>query len=429
MAKARTTTIEADRAGETAPAARGDGDSDIRTLVQLVAAGGCPIENMRLVRWRNLRELAGRRWTENGPTVAESVRTAITASLGSSGRCVRYDDSSILVLCPPPGESALGRLDGEFADAIGSMMAGVLSTPDLIEILAPVVVGGQELAFEPVGATSASGARPPAADSRKPAPSLVLGDAMFRFHPLCDIRDDTVFCYLCEAFWNLGDGQERAERTLPAQFDDPRRALALDLETLGKATDELDKGLNRYQLAKFLIPVHFQTVADPATAATYSRFCNSRMWAVHEFALFEIVNSPGDATADQWVRAIEQLQPFGAGVMLRVGHGFDRFEAIPPERALSIGIDLRVDDRPDAEVATTVKKFIAGAAGRGLRTHVHGLHAASPSVLAACAGVDLIGGDAIADDNADWQPDNAAARRTALLRTLAMQAKAGRSVG
>ncbi|HEX9568947.1 MAG TPA: hypothetical protein VF987_04650 [Rhodospirillales bacterium] len=425
----RTKTINANGAATTMPAAHGDPDSDVRTLVQLVAAGGCRTENMRLVRWRNLRQFLDQRWAKVGPSVAQTMRKEIAARLGSQGRCVRYDDTSILAFCPPPDESALRRLDDEFADTMGSMLAGVLSTPGLIEVLKPVAAGDQGLAFAAATVSPAGEARPPAADIGKPAPALVLGDAIFRYFPLWDIRDDAVYCYLCEAFWNLGDGQELTEGALPAQFDDPKRILALDLGTLGKATEELDKGLNQYQLAKFLIPVHFRTIADPVTAGTYTRFCNSKMWAVHEFALFEIVKPLDDMTTEQLVKAVEQLQPFGAGVMLRVGIGFDRFDAVPPERILSIGIDLRLDDRPDVEIVAAIKQFAAGAGEHGLRSHVHGVHRVSPTVIAACAGIDLIGSDAIAQDTADWQSDDSAIRPIALLKSLAARGKANRGVG
>jgi len=424
--KARTKTINANGAAATTPAPRGDPESDIRTLVELVAAGGCRTENMRLVRWPNLRQFLGQRWTGIGASVAQTMRKEIAARVGSRGRFVRYDDTSILVFCPPPDESALHRLDNEFADAIGSMLAGVLRTPDLIEVLRPVAAGDQGLAFEPATASPAGEARAPAAGTGKPAPALVLGDSLFRYFPLWDIRDYTIYCFLCEAFWNLGDGQELTEGALPAQFEDPKRILALDLETLSKATEELDRGLNRYQLAKFLIPVHFRTIADRVTAGTYSRFCNSKMWAVHEFALFEIVKPPDDVTTDQLIQAVELLQPFGAGVMLRLGHGFDRFDAVPADRILSIGIDLRIDRRPDAEIAAAIKAFATRAAENGLRSHVYGLHSVSPTVIAACAGIDLIGSDAIAQDAADWQPDDSAARPIALLKSLAARAKAGR---
>jgi hypothetical protein len=426
---ARTKTINANGAATTMSAAHGDPDSDVRTLVQLVAAGGCRTENMRLVRWRNLRQFFDQRWAKIGPSVAQTMRKEIAARLGSQGRCVRYDDTSILTFCPPPGESALHRLDDEFADTMGSMLAGVLSTPGLIEVLKPVAAGDHGLAFEAAKAPTSGKTRPPAADTGKPAPALVLGDAEFRYFPLWDIRDDAVYCYLCEAFWNLGDGQELTEGALPAQFDDPKRILALDLETLGKATEELDRGLNQYQLAKFLIPVHFRTIADPVTAGTFTRFCNSKMWAVHEFALFEVVKPPDGMTKDQLVKAVELLQPFGAGVMLRAGLGFDRFDAVPPERILSIGVDLRLDDRSDVEIVAAIKQFAVRAGEHGLRSHVHGVHRVSPTVIAACAGIDLIGSDAIAQDTADWQSDDSAVRPIALLKSLVARAKANRGVG
>ncbi len=392
-----------------------DAAADVRALAKIVADGSCRAEHMRLVRWRNLRRLFARRWREIGPSVTATIRAEIGARLGPKGCCVGYDDDSILVLCPPPGDAALGRIDEDFSDAVGARLAGALRAPDVIEVLRPVDAAGG-LTFE---------SRAPAA-ADKPTGTLVLGDALFRYYPLWDVGDGSVFCYLCEASWNVGDGEGLPEQALAAQFEDPKRLLALDLETLSKASGELDKGLDRYQLAKFLIPVHYRTIADPAAAETYTRFCHKRMWAIHEFALFEIVNPPRAATTAELTAVIERLEPFAAGVMLRVDPGFDRFAAVPADRVLSVGIDLRYDRRSDDELIADIREFAAGARAHGLRGHLHGLHTVGSSVIAGCAGVDFIGSDAIAEGVDDWQPENATGKPAALLKTLAARAKLDR---
>ena len=258
---------------------------------------------------------------------------------------------------------------------------------------------------------------------------MILGDAEFRHYPLWDVRGNEVFCYLFEAFWDLGDGEALPEEALKEQFRDPKRTLALDLETLAKATEELDRGLDQYQLVKFLIPVHYGTLADPATAETYFKFCNRKIWSVREFAYFEIIKPPPTVSADDLFQAVQQVKPFGAGVLLRVASGFGAFDHVPADDVLSVGMDLRLDARPKNEIIAELETLAAGAGARGLHSHVHGLTEMNLSVAAASAGIDFIGSDAIAEGLDEWAPDETMPKPIDLFKSLLAAAKAGKGGG
>ena len=274
-----------------------------------------------------------------------------------------------------------------------------------------------------------SAEEPPPASDTVPAQTMILGDAEFRHFPLWDVRANEVFCYLFEAFWDLGTGEALSGEALEEQFRDPKRTLALDLETVAKATDELERGLDQYRLVKFLIPVHYRTLADPATADTYAQFCNRKIWSVREFAYFEIIKPPATVSANDLARAAQQVKPFGAGVMLRVDRGFGAFGQVPADDVLSVGIDLRLDARPESEIIAELETLASEAGARGLHSHVHGLTEMKLSVAAACAGIDFIGSDAIAEGLDEWEPDETMPKPIDLFKSLLAAAKAGKGGG
>jgi hypothetical protein len=402
--------------------------SDFRALIRLVAAGGCGIDAMRLVRFHARRKVTREHWAAVGADALRLLKKEIRARLGRNDLCVPYDGASFLVLCPGADRSPLRALDGEFAETAGSLLAGAAGAPGLIEVLRPAAAGEHGLTFATADRTGNDVQAQTTSNAGGKARKMILGDATFRCFPLWDVRANDVLCYLWEASWDLGTGAILPEEALAGQFDDPHRVSALDMETLEKSAAELDRRLNQYWLAKFLIPVHFQTLADPGSGDAYLKSCNDRMWSVHEFAFFEIINPPTDEKPDQLADVAKRLAPFGAGMMLRIKAGSDAGRAVPREGFMSVGIDIRIDRRPAAEIAGDIKSLAASAGRRGLKTHVHGIHASPPSVMAACAAVDFVGTDAVADVAGGMQHESSPAHSLELLRKLA-GAKARKAAG
>ena len=97
----------------------------------------------------------------------------------------------------------------------------------------------------------------------------ILGDARFFYYPIWSVRENEVFSYLCEVFWNVGADHLLSESELSGQFQDSSQLLALDLETINKAIGQADEIAAQIYLLKVMIPVHFKTLADPENGEAY----------------------------------------------------------------------------------------------------------------------------------------------------------------
>lgn len=415
--------------------------TEIRTelwrLMRLVMTGGRCLDNLRLVRWDDLRVLHGTRWAAMAARVADTVRGEIEGHLAPGGSCIRYDDSSLMVICADPVEPVFDVLADRVARIIGKKFTCAPVDNDLIQVWKPVSMEDRGFAFERLDAPASS--RPsmaaseeaaaetevPPASSGRSLATMVLTDAEFRYSPLWDVRENAVFCYLCEASWDANPGAAVPAEALASPHHGLEWTLTLDLETLRKAIEELELWLDQYCLAKLLIPVHYEILADPGTAETYTRFCNGKIWPVREFAYFEIVVPPSQITKEELAVVAQRLKPFGRGIMLRVPMRFRQFDRVPADEILAVGMDRRLDERPENGIIADLKAFATDARSIGLRTYGHGLLPMSLSAAAACGGIDFIGGAAIDIAFDEWEPDDEMIKPLDLLKTLLARAEAG----
>ncbi len=245
---------------------------------------------------------------------------------------------------------------------------------------------------------------------------MILGDARFRYYPLWETRRNDVFCYLCQASWDVGADHLLSEEELGAEFDDARRLSALDHETLRTAIDEANRVAGQYGVMKLLIPVHFSTLADAEATESYTDFCAANVWSVVDSLYFEILRPPQGASREQLAGAADVIRSFGQGVLLRVQTGFDGFSQISGDDFLSVGLDLRGDGRAEDEVLSAVMKFAAAA--EGAVTHLHGLETVTLTAAALSAGFDFVGSDAIAPPLEWWDEETDMEKASALLKSL-----------
>lgn len=265
------------------------------------------------------------------------------------------------------------------------------------------------------------------ADQQAPASSngrstrssrLILGDAQFRYYPLWEVRGNDIFCYLCEPFWDVGTGEPLPEDALQTEFADPKRILALDLETLRKATEQVEEVVAQYGLMTVLIPVHFETLTNTESADAYIQLCDKLIWPVLESVYFEIVSPPIPLSKDGLVRVADRIKPYGRGLLLRVEPSFDRFDQIPADDILSVGMDFRADQRDEGETLSDLKRFASDSGSRGLHSHAHGMKTLTLSLAAVSAGFDFVGSDAISPPLEKWASDEETLRAVDLFKTL-----------
>lgn len=257
-----------------------------------------------------------------------------------------------------------------------------------------------------------------AEDETGVAPSTVLADPEFRYYPLWDVRANGVFCYICEPFWNVGDGVSHPEEDFPQAFADPRRLLALDLDTLRHAVIRVEEVAEGYGVISVMIPVHYATLANAETRQAYTEACNASVWSVIDSLNFEIIRPPSPLSGTELTEIIGHIRPFGYNVGLRVDADFTQFEDIPVEDLDSLGLDIRGDDRPENVILDNLQDFSSRAGSRGVSRYVHGIETPSLSLAAVAAGYDYVGSDAIAESLVEWAPDGNTVTPVDLLKTL-----------
>lgn len=248
--------------------------------------------------------------------------------------------------------------------------------------------------------------------------TTVLADPEFRYYPLWDVRANGVFCYICEPFWNIGNGVPLPEEDLGQAFDDSGRLLTLDLETLRHAVIRAEEVAVGYGVFSALIPVHFTTLTNPDTRLAYGEACNASVWPVIDSLNFEIIRLPTALNGAELTEVVNQIRSFGNTVMVRVDAGFDDFDELPLDDLDALGLDIRGDDRPEDQIIESLRDFASRAASMGISKYVHGIVHATISLAAVAAGYDYVGSDAIAEPLEEWAPDGDTVAPVDLLKTL-----------
>ena len=248
--------------------------------------------------------------------------------------------------------------------------------------------------------------------------NTVLADPAFRYYPLWDIRENEIFCYICEPFWDIGDGLTHPEEAFTFAFSDPRRVLTLDMETLHHAVSRVDEVAGGYGVFNVMIPVHFMTLADPATASIYVDACNESVWPIIDFLSFEIIHPPTPIDPKTLTGVVRKISSFGKNVLLRVEQGFDEFESVTQVELDGLGMDIRGDERSETDIIEELRVVSNLAGAAGFLKYVHGIETSSLSLLAVAAGFDFIGSDAIAEPLEEWAPDGDTVAPVDLLKAL-----------
>lgn len=403
----------------TYPSSLADMRTDAWKTLRLAASGPCSLDAMRLIRWDGFREFLGKRWTAMEPETVEALRDGIADGFSPESVCIRYDDFSFLVICRDAADPMLGETESGIINAVGAKIALITGNPGLIRVWTPVSIEDEGFGFARTGSEQPVPPQPEAVPEAAPTrPAYrVMADPEFRYYPLWDVRGNDIFCYLCEALWDVGAGVPMSENALGEMFADPKRKLVLDLSALRKAVAQIEEVIERYGVLRVLIPVHYDTLADAGSAATYIKQCKQVVWSVVDYVFFEIIAPSADLPPGELGPLAELIRPYGNGVMLRVAPGFNGFDGIAQDGFMSVGLDLRGEQREE-EIISELGRFAAAASACGLSGHVHGLETVTASVAAVSAGFDYVGSDNIAPALDNWNPDDDKAKSPDFLQTL-----------
>jgi hypothetical protein len=342
------------------------------------------------------------------PSIDESVCATMEERLGLDAAVMCYDAASLLVIEP-------GVHDVEILNAACEILN---ATPEQVRLWAAVNIHDDGLDFQPLAqldlSNHPSAPVQPIASTR----DVVLTDAEFSYLPVWDIEAGEIFCYICESVWSTVDGSRVPEESLNAFFTKDRHVFALDREALHKAVIQAQDFLDRYMFTNIMIPVHYSTITDPVHRVKYFETCNESVWAVMDNVYFEISKVPNDVDGPALTQAIEDLTPYGRGVMLRVEHGFTDFSAFPANSVMSVGLDFHYDDRSDAEIETELQTFSLACKQAQVRCHAHNLRNMDICISASTAGYTYISSTVIAPPLDMSSPEDEMAASMEALRMM-----------
>lgn len=388
-----TAAVPAPIVARFAPAA-GDEPGCALPMVRMLLANGVPSSRMGLIRWDRLRPLLGQRWAEVANGVFRLVFTHVRDVLGAEAICLRFDDTSALVVACDDKAALVAA-----AAAVRRTLFGALSRDELVEVWAVQAADGDGLGCRRV--EEAAPPAPPVAAAAVPVPapvhhSVVLTDTDFSYLPLWEVRRNFVFFYACEPFWTLPDGTIAREVDIPDQFALPHHVVALDSELLRNVTDVLADVMEHDRMAQVLVPVHYSTLAGEASATRYSGEARQSAYELKERAFLEIVGVPGDADAARLRDMVIGLRGLCRDVCVRVDFDSPLLPALAEARVFAVGLNLRGDKRREAEIIADLEAFAAKAAAVNLRSYAYGIRTTSLGVATACSGIDFLGTEALA---------------------------------
>jgi hypothetical protein len=369
-------------------------------MARMLAQSGVALDRMLLIRWDRLPPLLGARWAEVEQKVSQLVQALAHKVVGAGAVCMPFERCSVLLVLP----EAAGAQGNEKVTAIAAevrhALFGALHRDELIETWAVRAIDDSALVCDRLAgsAAAATDAPPPAAEP--PAAgrhhSMVLGDTDFSFFPLWEVRRNFVFFYVCEPFWTLPDGTIRREEGLPEQFTSARQIVALDIEVLRNVIDVLADVMEHDRMAQMLVPVHYSTLIEPAGASRYAGELRRAAEELAERAFFEIIGIPADVSPERLAEIVAGLRGLCRGVCVRIGFTWPSLQALADARVFAIGLDLRSDNRREAEIIADLEAFAARASALSLSTYAHGIRTTSLGVAATCAGMDFVGTEALA---------------------------------
>lgn len=352
-----------------------------------------------LVRWDELRAGLPAEWKNVQETYVDAIRHGIETLVLPNGGCVRYDDTSFLVICDPVVSHVFFQSDDQLASRIsGDKLNDVAH---LVEVWNAISVGATGFDFrrllpetEPVGNTiSPPESRPPPIE--KGAAKVVLADADYIFLPMWDVTRNEIFGYICRPLWTGSQGESVSEGSPVHLTTGANRLAAIDAAVFRSAVEFVQNALDNYCAARTIVPIHPEILAEEQAASAFFDVLDREIWPVLENMMFEIVMpSDGNASGPS-MTGLDRIAAYGCGLLLRVDQRFEDFEAIPRNRFLSIGIDAGAFK--DKEGTThAIEAFARRAASAGHACHVLGLSATSDTVTAVNAGFSLVGSEAIA---------------------------------
>ncbi len=217
----------------------------------------------------------------------------------------------------------------------------------------------------------------------------------FAYRPIWDLKSKLVSTYQCLPVRLFPGYGRRYGYNVLDDPSDPHAIAHLDLETFKEALCMLDE-LQRNRFQVFIsVAIHFETVTTPKFRDVFIEIGRRVPARMRQFVVFDLVHLPDGVPQMRLAEFVTALVPFGSAVLARVALPCKSLAKYDKIGLHAIGIDLRGNKTPEAELIPRINQFVAEAERHKLWTYVRSLRSSSLVLAANTAGVRYVEGDRI----------------------------------
>jgi len=181
------------------------------------------------------------------------------------------------------------------------------------------------------------------------------------------------------------------------QFSNFTRAQLAEADyiALSKTVQSISGMLSQSTACPILVPVHFSTISQNASALVYRKLLDS-VSPVHRMLLaLEIIAIPAGEPVGEVLEAAAALKPLVKWIDLSLGIGDPRLGEIDSDLIWAVSANLHGARSTDSDVYPSLQRFQSLAARTRLSTIIHGANSIGLAMAAVKAGITYIDGSAV----------------------------------
>ncbi len=230
----------------------------------------------------------------------------------------------------------------------------------------------------------------PASDSNGSQSALSLS-----YLPVWQVKKQAISTFVCGITSQTGSTIQDLEAMIAAE-EDPSLVAAADQLLLLKAIAELRSALEMNRRYIIIVPVHFSSLSKKNLRQQYLSTCATIGEDCRPYLIFELVYPFVGVSNLPVINAISLIKPYARAVFLRVGIDYPDFTDLAGAGTYSAGTDLNESGITEVELAAKINSFQNRIERGKLRSHLYGIGTLSLASVAIGAGVDFLGGSAVA---------------------------------
>lgn len=220
----------------------------------------------------------------------------------------------------------------------------------------------------------------------------------FIYRPVWDIKREVMSTYFCLPCRLLANGEIAYRYDVLGKRQTEEARAWIDVMAAREALVMLDE-LLRNKFNMFIsTSVHFETLASARLRAKVLTMFNAVPQSMRQFLTVEVVGIPKGVTSGRMSQILSYLRPLCRATFARLEldtTSLQNFEGIGLQ---AVGVDIRGDKRPEAEIIADLNEFAERVAGLRMLSYCLGVGSTSLAIAAGGAGFHMISGDRIASD-------------------------------